>query len=342
MAVRHRGVRLYGAIAMMVVLSAVLFWVVGFLPWVLGGFSLPVTDAHGPAAGLAGVRLAVPLVVTRLPELVASALVAGVLAGLVPIAFPRLSRLLGVVVTGSIVLGCTSAVLVVSRHALEQHASTQFAADGRVVQGLVLATVCASVLGLAVALAATVRHGLVAVAAGLVAAALPVWLAALPALVPGPVVGVVAGVALAVGLVVSVHRTWWSALLWPVGLGLAWLGAPLFAAAGYGATHLRPGSEAGAGSLLRGAVDAAVAEAGPADQAWWPWAGAVLLALAWLLVVGRVSGRPVPAGVAEHPVAPAEVDPDRAPQSRRRRASRPEPVSALAPPRGKHTATRRG
>lgn len=207
MSVRHRGVRLYGAVVLMVVLSAVVFWIVGFLPWVLAGFALPAAQAHGPAAGLAGVRLAVPLVVTRLPELVASALVAGVLAGLVPIAFPRLSRLLGVVVTGSIVLGILSAVLVVSRRALEQHASAQFAADQRVVQGLVLAAVCAAALGLVVGLAATVRHGLVAVAAGLVAAALPAWLTALPLVAPGSVVQLVAGVALAVGLVVSLHRT---------------------------------------------------------------------------------------------------------------------------------------
>ena len=287
MAVRHRGVRLYGAVVLMVLLSAVLFWIVGFLPWVLAGFALPAAQAHGPAAGMAGVRLAVPLVVTRLPELVTSSLVAGVLAGLVPIAFPRLSRLLGVVVTGSIGLGTTSAVLVVSRRALEQHASAQFAADQRVVQGLVLAVVGAAVLGLAVGLAATVRHGLVAVAAGLVAAGLPVWLAALPWLEPGPVVQLLAGVTLAVGLVVSVHRTRWSMLLWPVGLGLAWLGAPLAAASGYGATHLRPSSGAGVGAMLRGAANAASARLGADGQPWWPWAMALALAVAWLILIRR-------------------------------------------------------
>ena len=324
MAVRHRGLRLYGAVVLMVVLSAVLFWVVGFLPWVLAGFSLTVAQAHGPAAGTAGVRLAVPLVVTRLPELVASALVAGVLAGLVPIAFPRLSRLLGVVVTGSIVLATTSVVLVVSRRALEQRASAQFAADERVVQGLVLTVVCAAVLGLAVGLAATIRHGLVAVAAGLVAAALPVWLAALPVLAPGSGVQLLAGVALAVGLVVSVHRTRWAVLLWPVGLGLAWLGVPLAAAAGYGATHLRPSSGAGFVSLLRGAVDAAAGALGPDAQTWWPWAIAVVLAVA-SLVVARARRRPQPA-----PVVTQEPVPMR-------------PHDASVPPApGKHTATRRG
>ena len=336
MAVRHRGVRLYGAVVLMVVLSAVVFWIVGFLPWVLAGFALPAAQAHGPAAGLAGVRLAVPLVVTRLPELVASALVAGVLAGLVPIAFPRLSRLLGVVVTGSIVLGTLSAVLVVSRRALEQHASAQFAADQRVVQGLVLAAVCAAALGLVVGLAATVRHGLVAVAAGLVAAALPAWLAALPLVAPGSVVQLVAGVALAVGLVVSVHRTSWSALLWPVGLGLAWLGAPLAAASAYGATHLRPGIEAGTGPLLRGAADAARARLGPDGQAWWPWATAIVVAVA-CLVVARGRRR---AGTA----AEADRETQAAPVSEPAAHPGPlaEPVVALAPARGKHTATRRG
>ncbi len=325
MAGTHRGVRLYGALVLMVVLSAVLFWILGFLPWVLGGFSLPPARAHGPAEGLAGVRLAVPLVVTRLPELVASALVGGVLSGMVPIAFPRVSRLLGVVVTGSIVLAATSATLVASRRALELHASAQFAADHQVVEGLVLAAICAALPSLAVGLAATVRHGIVAVAAGLVAAALPLWLAALPVLGPGPVVELVAAAALALGLVVSVHRTRWSALLWPVAIGLAWLGAPLSTATAYVAGHLRPGSGAGLGDLLHGAIDAAGRAAGPSGQSWWPWVLAVGVAMAWL-----VARRPRPTGAA----APADPGPDRA-------ARPPEPVIALAPGAGKHTATRR-
>jgi len=326
MADRHRGPRLWGAVALMALLSVVLFWVVGFLPWVLGGFVLPAVQATGPAAGLAGVRLAVPLVAVRLPELVASALVGGVLAGIVPIAFPRLSRLLGVVVTGSIVLATTSTVLAASRRSLEQHASSEFAADGRVVQGLMLVVVCAAMLGLAVGLAATVRHGLVAVAAGLVAAVLPVWLAAFPVPVPGPAGQALAAVALAVGLVVSVHRTAWSALLWPVGLALAWLGAPLAAGAGYGADRLRPGGEAGAGSLLRGALDAATAKLDPGAQPWWPWALAVVLAVAVLPVARVRRGRRGPG----EPQAEVSVPRPRG------------PGTSVSPARGKHTATRRG
>jgi len=328
MATRHRGARLYGALALMVVLAAVVFWVVGFLPWVLAGFALPGGDATGPAAGLAGVRLAVPLVVTRLPELAAESLAAGVLAGLVPIAFPRLSRLLGVVVTGSVVLATASAVLVVSRRALELHAPAEFASDTRVVQGLVLTVVTGALLGLAVGLAATVRHGLVAVAAGIVAAMLPVWFVALVPSAGRLGAEAVAGAALAAGLAVSVHRTRWSLLLWPLGVAAAWLGAPLAAATRYGATHLQPGGATEVGPLLRGATRAAADALAPAAQPWWAWAAAVVVGLAWLTV--HRPPREEPAGV------PAATTPE--PE----RAAGPETVGAVAPGRGKHTATRRG
>src|SRR5690349_12010096 len=162
MATTHRGARLLGALVLMVALSVVIFWVIGFLPWVLAGFTLRVPEAHGSGEGLAGVRLAVPLVVGRLPELVASALLGGVLAGSVPIAFPRVPRLLGLVVTGATVLASATVVLVASRHSLELHASAQFAGTPRVIEGLVLAAVCATSLGLVLGLLATVRHGLVA------------------------------------------------------------------------------------------------------------------------------------------------------------------------------------
>ena len=282
MATSRWGVRVYGALALMVPLCVVVFWILGFLPWVLGGFTLPVGEARGAGAGLAGVRLAVPLVAGRLPELVASALLGGVLAGMVPIAFPRVPRLLAVVLAGSVVLGATSAVLVSSRASLEQHASVQFAADQRVVEGLVLAVVCAATLGLAVGLVATVRHGLVAVAAGLASAALPPWLAALLGVEVGLLTQVVAAVALLVGLLVSVHRTRWSALWWPPAFALAWLGAPLAAAAAAVAVRLRPGGDAGVAELVHRAGHVLAASAGPADQPWWPWAAAAVLALVGL------------------------------------------------------------
>lgn len=304
---RHRGLRLYGALLLMVLLSGVVFWVVGYLPWVLGGFALDAREAHGSADGLAGVRLAVPLLAVRLPELIACSLLGGVLAGIVPIAFPRVSRLFAVLLTACVVLAETTALLVASRGSLQRNASAQFAADPRVVQGLVLATVGAVVLGLAVGLAATVRHGVVAVAAGLAAAALPVWLGALSLPAPAAVLQGVAGAALLVGLVVSVHRTRWSAGWWPVALGLAWLGAPLAVAAGSVAHRLGPASVSGPGELVRGAAAAARPALSPAGQPWWPWAVAAVLALLWL-------ARP---------------------------ADRREPAVLLAPDRGKHTATRR-
>lgn len=304
---RHRGLRLYGALLLMVLLSGVLFWVVGYLPWVLGGFALDAREAHGSADGLAGVRLAVPLLAVRLPELVACSLLGGVLAGIVPIAFTRVSRLLAVVVTACVVLAETAALLVASRSSLQRNASAQFAADPHVVQGLVLAAVGAVVLGLAVGLAATVRHGVVAVAAGLAAAALPVWLAALSLPAPAAVLRGLAGAALLVGLAVSVHRTRWSALWWPVALGLAWLGDPLAVAAGFVAHRLRPDSVSGAAELVHGAAAAARPALSPAGQPWWPWAAAGVLALLWLARPGN----------------------------------RPNRRVLLAPDGGKHTATRR-
>jgi hypothetical protein len=165
----------------------------------------------------------------------------------------------------------------------------------------------AVVLGLAVGLAATVRHGVVAVAAGLAAAVLPVWLAALSLPTPAVVLHGLAGAALLAGLAVSVHRTRWSAGWWPVALGLAWLGAPLAGAAGFVAHRLRPDSVSGPAELVRGAAAAARPALSPAGQPWWPWAVAAVLALLWLARTG----------------------------DRRERAV------LLAPDRGKHTATRR-
>ncbi|HET8602385.1 MAG TPA: hypothetical protein VFM09_00505 [Marmoricola sp.] len=324
MATSGSGVRLYGALALMVPLCVVVFWILGFLPWVLGGFTLPVAQAHGAGAGLAGVRLAVPLVATRLPELVASTLVGAVLAGMVPIAFPRVPRLLAVVVAGSVVLATTTAVLVSSRASLEHWASVQFAADHRVVEGLVLAMVCASALGLAVGLTATVRHGVVAVAAGVVAAALPAWVAAFPGVEVGLLTEVVAAAALLVGLLVSVHRTRWSAAWWPAALALGWLGAPLAAAAAAVATRLQPGSDASLSELVGRAGHAVAGTSGPVGQAWWPWAVVAAVALARLV-------RPS----AGHRRADAGSTVDGAHGEPR------QELHALAPERPKHAATRR-
>lgn len=329
MAATHRGVRLYGALVLMVALSAVVFWVIGFLPWVLAGFALPPSLARGTAEGLAGVRLAVPLVVALLPQLVASALIGGVLSGMVPIAFPRVPRLLGVVLTGCVVLLETTVLLVISRRALEQHASVQIGGDQRVIEGLVLAMVCASALGLAVGLAATVRHGLVAIAGALVAAAVPPWLAAFPGIGPGLLPDLVAAAALLAGLLVSVHRTRLSALLWPLAFLVAWSGAPTAAAARDVVSGLGPGAVEGLGTLVHRAGRVLVEHAGPSDQRWWPWALVAALAVIWLLRPrnARATGRDDTATPAQDPSAPP------GPASR--------PAGRIAPERGKHTATRR-
>lgn len=340
MAARHRGVRLYGALVLMAVLSAVVYWIVGFLPWVLGGFALPAAQARGAGVGLAGVRIAVPMVVPLLPQLAASALLGGVLAGMVPIAFPRVPRALAVVLTGCVVLAETTVLLVAGRATLEGQAAVQPGGDPRVIQGLVLAAVCASMLGLAVGLAATGWHGLVAVAGGLVAAALPPWLAALPGIGPGPVTELLAGAALLVGLVLSVHRSRLSALLWPLAFGVAWLGVPAVAAARTVAAGLAPGSAADLVGLVHAAARVLAERVGPTGQAWWPWLLVAVLALAWLLRA--------PAGARRRKQERRQEQQQGTQQQDRPAAPLPAPAGepsrpgrALAPDRGKHAATRR-
>lgn len=292
--------RRLGLAVLLAVLAGVTWWLVGFLPWVTAGFTWP-TNAGAPigvaGAGLEGVRLPLPLIAPFLPTLVACALIGGVVSGLTPIGFTHLPRWFGVVVVWLAVGGTTLATTYVSMTVVRDQAGADFASDKRVLAGLALAALVATLVGLLAGTISVLRHGFTAIAGAFAAGAVPVWLNAFLFGEPhstetyhsyATFSQAMLGVVLCAGLVVSVHRTAWSALWWPFALAIVWCAGPMVDALTYLAGQLRPAS--GLSNSLADQVDAA------RQVFWnallhthppvWPIAAAFGVALAWLVYKG--------------------------------------------------------
>ncbi|MCW2781103.1 MAG: hypothetical protein JWR35_1552 [Marmoricola sp.] len=284
-----------GSLVLLMIMAAVLWWLIGFLPWALGGFSwstAAATAAGSSSDGLAGVRLPLPLVAAYLPSLLCCSVIGGVLAGVLPLAFPRVSKpavLTAVMVVVSVTVVIT---LLTTRAVIHSHAGTNFAADDRVVGGLVGVVVAATAVGLVAGFAAYLHRGLVPLTAAVAAVAFPSWLSSFlnegsysTGLVravdrAGPIV---AGLLLLAGLALSVRHSWWPLVGWPVAAAIAWVGPSVVIGAGYLSVNLRPSSGLPDtfSDMVRGSAEAFRDSLGPSFRTWWPLLVAFVLAIAW-------------------------------------------------------------
>jgi hypothetical protein len=283
-------------------LAALAWWPLGFAPWVLS------VVRHGGSGGAealglpVGVRLAVPLLSTSLAELVFHALIGGVVAGLLGLLgrgrrrFAALTALLGV---------CVALVLVVAQTVLTVHDSPgAFAADPRVVAGLVVVLVLAALGGWAIGSCALLGLPGLGLALAVVAGVLPGWLSGVEAaLRPGGSASALgsaaqwAGAALLAGALAMVGlRPPVRALWWPVLVLVAWWTGPVSTAAVYLSALLRPG--AGLPATLPESVRAAqqvLGEAGSLDvRPLTTWVVAVLAAFTVASVGALVARRNPP------------------------------------------------
>lgn len=285
---------------MLAVLAGVAWWLIGFLPWVTAGFTWPSNEGESlgiAGAGLLGVRLPLPLVAPFLPVLVSCALIGGVVAGLTPIAFTQLPRWLGVVVVWLAVGGTLLATTYVTLQVVRAQSGADFASDKRVLAGLALSCLIATLVGLLSGTISVLRHGFTAIAGAFAAGAVPVWLGAF--LIGQPhstqtyhsytiFSQAALGVVLLAGLVVSIHRTTLSALWWPFAGAIVWCAGPAVVALTYFAAQLRPvsGLSSGLSRQLDATRQVFVHELLHSHPAIWPIAGAFAIALVWLVRQG--------------------------------------------------------
>lgn len=293
---------------LLLVLAAVAWWGVGFLPWIASGLTWPTYDG-GPVGssveGLSKVRLPVPLAALWLPFLVAASVVGGTAAGVSPILFPRLHRGIGVFMAWLALAVTVPVLLWLTASKVHREAAAEFASDERVLLGLgiivVLVTGVAAVLGSM----ASNWHAFASLPAALVAGAMPSWVHAFGSSSVFGLLGRVALVAVLVaGLAASTHRTLKAALLWPVAALVVFTSAPAFTALAYLARLLRP--SAGLPGSLPELVGSSRQVFGEAlrqrNDTWIPIAISFALGLVWL-VVEAVRSRRSPSGGSVPPSA---------------------------------------
>lgn len=286
-------------------MTAATGWLLGHLPWVLSGFSWPTTEAApvgSSTEGLAGVRLAIPLVAQFLPSLIAFTTIGAVAATLLPLVLTTRAsghRLPAVVVSGVSLLLTVAVVTLLARRSIEAHAADAFAGDPRVLRGLVLVVVAATLAGALLGTLASVQVGFLPLAVALVAGQLRSWLDAfLVGHDHGPgalrtvdrVGDVLVLVLLTVAFVLSVRRSVGWALTWPVAIAIVWVATPFGVMTTYLAGQLRPSSGLpdSLPDILAAGLDVFRASFWEAPQARWPWLLAVLLAVAAAAVERRI------------------------------------------------------
>ncbi len=231
-------------------LSVLSWWIIGYLPWLVSGLRFTADSGHLGSAGegTAGVVMPLPMVAGALPELVAGAVVGGVVAGLLPIAVTHVPRPLAILVVWLVVLVSGALAVAISARQVRAAAHGYFASDTRVLAGLGAAFAAALVVGLIAGSLSVHWHPLAAIAAALVAGTMRTWVAAFVPqgrLSPDTIswiAAVLLALILGAGLAVSVHRTARAVLAWPVALAVLWLTGPALTAVAYLTALLRPSS----------------------------------------------------------------------------------------------------
>jgi hypothetical protein len=290
-------------------MTAATGWLLGHLPWVVWGVSWPTAEAApvgSSTEGLAGVRLAIPLVAQFLPSLIAFTTVGAVAATLLPLVLTTREsghRLPALAVCVASLLLTVTVVTLLARRSIETHAADAFAGDPRVLRGLVLVVAGTTLVGAAFGSLASVQVGFLPLAVALVAGQLRAWM---DAFVVGHHHGagtlrtvdrvgdVLVLVLLTAAFVLSVRRSAVWALTWPVAVAMLWVATPFGVMTTYLAGQLRPsaGLPGSLPDILAGGLDVFRASFWQAPQARWPWLVALVLAVVWVVVERRISRRP--------------------------------------------------
>ncbi|NEK58473.1 hypothetical protein GCU56_11370 [Geodermatophilus sabuli] len=267
----------------LVPVSALVFWVCGFLPWLLEG------------AGRAA-PLALPLRAGSLTLLVLGAAVGGVLGGLTGLLGRSGRRARALLATGA---GTGLALLAtLGQSVAAAGRGSGFDADSRVLVGLCAVAVATTALAWAAGSLALAGRPGAGVALGLLAGVLPGWLSSLlpSALLSGGFGGTalawvqaaaLAGALVAVGVRPAARLGWW-----PLVVLVAWSVGPVLTAVGYLEPSLRPGAglPRGLGDALSGAWQVLWLSASPLVRHLAPWVAAVVVAaFVSVLLAGRRS-----------------------------------------------------
>ncbi|MFL6156959.1 MAG: hypothetical protein ACJ72D_12740 [Marmoricola sp.] len=267
----------------LVLLSVVVTWLFGHLPWVLDGFrtdrSVPSTD------GLAGVRIVIPMVAGQLSALVAFTVVGAVSATLLPMLFTDLPRGAAVTLSVIVVAATTLVLTLVARARIEGSAAPGFATDSRVLDGLVVGVFAVAALGALLGALASLQLGFLPVAVAVVVVELPTWFTAL-GVERSWIRDVTELVLLAAALVLSLRRSPAWAALWPAALLVVWSGPAVSAGLLTVQTRLRSGQNVDAllGDVLSDGFAVFRAAYWHAPRTWWPPVVALVVGVVWLVV----------------------------------------------------------
>jgi len=291
--------------AALVPLAAMVWWAVGYLPWLAAELGGSFAGSQSPGgAGVGDARLAVPLTAPSMSLLVLGALVGGVVAGMLGlVARPghrlrsAMATLTGVGVSVTVAGG--QAVLAASTAA-----PGAFASDPLVLAGLCVVLGLTALLGWAFGACATLGRPGAGMALAVLAGAAPAWLSSSLTQLTGSsplgqlgaggttivwLGGAVLGIALAVIGVRPPSRLIW----WPVALLLAWMVGPVLTAVAYLEQLIRPG--AGVPRFLIEAVQADVQVLGSAAalgaRSLAPWVAAIAIGVALAFTVPRLWSR---------------------------------------------------
>jgi hypothetical protein len=271
----------------LVPLAGVVWWVVGFLPWILDGLGQDVVRAgsFGP--------LAVPLFTGNVSALVLGAGLGGVVAGLVV--------RLGAGSRAQCAGACAAGVGIVLFSSLTQSriGVRGVGIDHRITTGLTVVVILTTLVGLGIGLLSlTGRVGL-GLSVAVVAGAVPVWLmSALNAVGVGNggqlqdaqnLTRWAGAVALAVALIIVGLQPAMRAVAWPGAVLLAWFIAPTITAAGYMEVFLRAGMglQEMWGDHLSAAADVWRMAASPHARPLTPWIAAIIVATGVALWLAR-------------------------------------------------------
>ncbi|KQV76835.1 hypothetical protein ASC61_18530 [Aeromicrobium sp. Root344] len=276
----------------LVPIAALVWWLAGFLPWLLNGAGRDVLSEGG-----VGFLLLPPLMSGGVSQLVLGAGVGGVAAGLTSLLSDG-SRALR---AGACAAGVAVALLVTLLQTRNGVSDTAF--DSRVTNGLTVVVVVTTIVGLGLGLLSLVGRGGLGFAVGALAGATPYWvMTVFMAFQFVDTTGrlevahrvsewsgavVLAGALLCVGLVPGVRAVAWVGIVL-----LAWFIGPTITAAGYMEVFLRPGMGVADrwGDQLSATADVWRTAASLDARSLAPWAAPIVVAAAaatWLALRAR-------------------------------------------------------
>lgn len=293
----------------LVPLAAILWWVVGYFPWLAAGLGGAASASRRVGGSyLGGQRLAVPLTSSSMSLLVLGALVGGVAAGMLALVARPNRR--GRTAMATLAGVGVAVMLAGGQAAMGAHVGSpeEFSADPRVLAGLCVVLGLTALMGWALGACATLGGPGAGIALSVVAGAAPTWLLTSLISVTGlfgtsPIGqlgsvgtmtvwlgGAVLAVALAVIGVRPPHRLIW----WPVGVLVAWAVSPVLTAVAYLEQLIRPGTGFPRffGETFQALVQVLKSAAALGARPLAPWVAATAVGAVLALTVPRLRPRP--------------------------------------------------